>query len=303
MANRFASSRRSGRVFVVLAALVLVAGLSTLLIRRSTEPGTGMPAGETTIAFLDVGQALAVAVVTADGHSLLFDAGNSADDAEQAVLPFLREHGVDRLDYLVLSHPHQDHVGGMPAVLDALPVGTFVDPVIPTTNQTYRRTLELVDQQGIQPLRARRGDTLDLGTATAEILWPGDSPIIDGSGEMDPNSNGTVLRVITGNVAVLLTGDLEAPGEAALVAAGVDDLRADVLQVGHHGSRTSSTPTFLDAVRPQVGIISVGAGNSYGHPHNEVVRRLRDNGVETYRTDVDGTIQVVTDGSDYEIRK
>lgn len=292
--------------WLVVLGLLLLAALA-LLARSgwfrgpSVEPGGG--SGQTTIAFLDVGQALAVAVVTADGHALLYDAGNSARDVREVIAPFFEARGVTRLDYLLLSHPDQDHVGGMPAVIDAFPIGAFLDPALPSTNLAYLETLERVADRGIPAQRARRGQSFLLGEQVRlEILWPRDPLLQDESGEVADNDNALVVRVVDGAVTVLLTGDIEAPAEHELVALEGGGLRAPVLQVPHHGSQTSTTPELLEAVRPQIAVISAGAGNPYGHPHAEVVNRLRAAGSAVYRTDVDGTVIIETDGASYRVQ-
>lgn len=291
--------------FLVLGLLLLAA--LTLLVRSGWFPGTGAEpggsSGQTTIAFLDVGQALAVAVVTADGHALLYDAGNSARDVREVIAPFFEARGVTRLDYLLLSHPDQDHVGGMPAVIDAFPIGAFLDPALPSTNQAYLETLERVADRGIPAQRARRGQAFMLGEQVRfEILWPRDPLLRAKGGEVADNDNGLVVRLVHGAVTVLLTGDIEAPAERQLVALEGGGLRAPVLQVPHHGSQTSTTPELLNAVRPQIAVISAGAGNPYGHPHAEVVNRLRAAGSAVYRTDVDGTVIIETNGASYQVQ-
>ena len=289
---------------LVGVALLLVA---IVLLSRAGWPapsgiGPRFDAGRTTIAFLAVGQALAVAVVTADGHALLYDAGNSARDVDDVILPFFRQHGITTLDYLLLSHPDQDHVGGMPAVLDAFTVVTFLDPALPSTNLAYLETLRGVADRGIRAERARSGQAFSLGTQVRiEILWPRDPLLQSEGGEVSDNDNGLVARLVVGDVTILLTGDIEAPAEHALVDIEASRLRAQILQVPHHGSQTSTTPALLKAVQPAVAVISVGAGNPYGHPHREVVKRLRAAGIDLYRTDVDGTIIIESDGESYRI--
>ncbi len=292
--------------WVLLLGLLLLAAL-TLLARSGWLRGTSVEpsasGGQTTIAFLDVGQALAVAVVTADGHALLYDAGNSARDVREVIAPFFEAQVVSRLDYLLLSHPDQDHVGGMPAVLDSFAIGTFVDPALPSTNQAYLETLERVADQAVPAQRARRGQAFMLGEhVRLEILWPRDPLLRDESGEVADNDNALVVRLVHGAVTVLLTGDIEAPAERQLVALEDGGLRAPVLQVPHHGSQTSTTPELIDAVRPAIAVISAGADNPYGHPHAEVVNRLRAAGVTVYRTDVDGTVLIESDGTSYRVQ-
>jgi competence protein ComEC len=250
-----------------------------------------------TVAVMDVGQALSVVVVAPDGTSLVYDAGRSGDRVESLLIPYLHELGVDEIDYLVLSHPDQDHIGGMPRLLDRMTVHNFVDPVIPTTSQTYQHVLERIIRDNVNPIRAVPGLTLDLGPGVrAEFLWP-EQPFIMDSGEPDSNENSAVLQISFGDVRFLLTGDIESEAEATLVERYTNDqLQSDVLVVAHHGSRTSSSAAFLDAVKPSVAVIPVGFNNPYGHPHDEVMVRLRFRGLVIHRTDFDGTIEFITDG-------
>jgi competence protein ComEC len=299
-----------GALIALIACVVLVLTFAPvdLLPQPPTQPpdqrGT-VVAGETgtlTFAVIDVGQGMCIVVISPDGRTMVVDAGRSGQRVERTVIPYLRERGVSRIDYLVLTHPDQDHVGGMPTLLSAMPVGIWVDPVIETTNQTYARSLELVIERDITPMRARRGDTLDLGPAvTAEILWPVDEMLMSG-GDADTNANSIVIQLTHGSIRYLITGDLEARGEARIIELEEDEaLRSDVLVVGHHGSKTSSTAEFLDVVSPNVALIPVGLDNQYGHPHDEVVQRLRFRGIRIYRTDLDGIIEVVSDGDSYRV--
>ena len=251
---------------------------------------------------IDIGQGACVVVISPDGRTLVADAGRSQARVRERVIPYLRDHGVERIDYLVTTNPDQDHIGGMPALLQAFEVGAWVDPVVSTTNQTYAESLEMVDSLGIEPIRARRGGMLDLGpSVTAEILWPVDPLMMDGSQE-SRNDNSIVIRITHGGVAFLITGDIEDDGEEALVEADDDDLlRADVMVVPHHGSNTSSTADFLDAISPTVAIIPVGLDNQYDHPRDEVIQRLRFRSIRIYRTDLDGTVEVRSDGEAYQV--
>lgn len=291
---------------MVLLTLFLAYQLG-LVVRESDEDdprptAVGPPSGELLVAVLDVGQGNAIAVITPDGHSMLVDAGRSQARVEEYIVPYLKEHGVERLDYAVITHPDQDHVGGMPRVLEMMPVGAVLDPVIPTTNQTYAETLEIMVDQDISGIKARRGTPIELGNAVeAEVLWPVD-PLLESGGEPETNGNSIVISVTYGDVSFILPGDLEAEGEERLVEMESDEeLRAQVLVVGHHGSQTSSTGAFLDAVSPEVAIISAGLDNQYDHPHEEVLQRLRLRAIDIYRTDLDGTIEVRTDGSTYGV--
>lgn len=289
---------------MVLLALLLVYALGLIGSDEDEgdRPNPPPTAGELLVTVLDVGQGNAIAVITPNGHAMLVDAGRSQARIEEDVVPYLESQGVDRLDYAVITHPDQDHVGGMPRVLELMPVESVLDPVIPTTNQTYAETLEIMLDQGIPGIKARRGMQVDLGeTVSVEVLWPVD-PLLQSGDQPETNDNSIVLRVSYGEATFILPGDLEAGGEAELVELDTDEqLHAQVLVVGHHGSNTSSTAPFLDAVSPEVAIISAGLDNQYGHPHDEVLQRLRLRAVEIYRTDLDGTIEVRTDGASYEV--
>ncbi|HEX5166699.1 MAG TPA: ComEC/Rec2 family competence protein [Thermomicrobiales bacterium] len=299
-----------GAAFVLIVCLVVGLGLIIDFGGDDHQPedqrGTVVAddADEQPVLFsvMDVGQGACVVVITPDGKVLVADAGRSQERVRRVVIPYLREHGVERIDYVVATNPDQDHIGGLPALLDEFEVGAWVDPVVETTNQTYAALLEQVDQLGIEPIRARRGGTLDMGPRlTAEILWPVDPLMMDGS-EESHNDNSIVIKLVDGDVSFLITGDIEAPAEEALVEEDDDEqLRADVMVVPHHGSNTSSTAEFLDAISPTVAIIPVGLDNQYGHPRDETLQRLRFRGIRVYRTDLDGTVEVRSNGDEYQV--
>jgi len=299
-----------GAAFVLIACVVVALGFVVDLgdddPRPEDQRGTVVPdEGETPLLFsvIDVGQGACVVVVTPDGRTLVADAGRSQERVREVVIPYLREQGVERIDYLVATNPDQDHIGGMPAILEEVEVGAWVDPVVETTNLTYAESLEMVSSLGIETIRARRGGTLDMGPeVTAEILWPVDPLMMDGS-EESRNDNSIVIRISHGDVSFLITGDIEAPAEEALVEADDDEqLQADVMVVPHHGSNTSSTAEFLDAVLPTVAIIPVGLDNQYDHPRDEVIQRLRFRSIRIYRTDLDGTVEVRSNGDEYQVQ-
>ncbi|MCL4533758.1 MAG: MBL fold metallo-hydrolase [Bacteroidetes bacterium] len=282
---------------VLLAAAFLLLSLPAACRGPAPTPTAGQ---ELLLAMLDVGQADSVLLRSPAGRTMLIDAGNEAADVNRVILPFLKARGITSLDYLVLTHPDQDHVGGMPALLDAFPVGSFVDSVQPgITNQSYLHTLQRVQGKGIKPVKARRGQpALELGASTeVQVLAP-EEPLIGGSSPT--NNNSIVLRVTYGGVSALLTGDMEHEEEQRLLDHR-DDLRSQILKVAHHGSQGTTSSEFLDAVNPEVALISVGAGNSYGHPHRQLLQRLESRRLKSYRTDLNGTIQLLIDGSDFRV--
>jgi competence protein ComEC len=198
------------------------------------------------------------------------------------------------LGVFVLSHPHTDHVGGAATVLDALHPREFIDGAFPGPAHPYRNALHAAERDGTRWVRARPGDSLVVDGVTLTILAPDSAWTATLA---DPNLASVVVGVRVGSVRMLLTGDAEAAEERWMLANdGADALSADVLKVGHHGSRTSTTPEFLAAVAPRVAIISVGAGNHYGLPDEPVLAALELSGARVLRTDRDGTVVVRTDG-------
>jgi competence protein ComEC len=290
-----------------LATLIISAGLLVLtLLQREDEssatPGALDHESIATFAVLDVGQALSAVIVTEDGYSMVYDFGISGANTHEVIIPFLEDHGVSEIDYAVLSHPHQDHLGGFPQLLDSMPIAHYIDPVIETTNQTYGHSLERIERYEIEASIARQGDTYSLGELVElEILWPADEFVMNPDGTPDVNDNSTVIRADVGKVSILLTGDNERESERILSDTLAAKIDVDILLVGHHGSNTSSQDYFLEATSPDLAVISAGADNQYGHPHTEVMQRLRQHDIQIYRTDVDGTVIIQTDGETWDV--
>ncbi|MGQ0539727.1 MAG: DNA internalization-related competence protein ComEC/Rec2 [Gemmatimonadaceae bacterium] len=263
-----------------LGAAIIVACRPLLPVTRPVE-----------LHMIDVGQGDALALRTADGSWVLFDAGDawrSGDHGERTVLPYIRRRG-GAVRALVLSHPHEDHIGGAASLLRRTRPGTLVDGgyVVPT--ESYRRTLQTAAQRGIRWRRPHPGDSLFVPGATIVFLAP-DSAWA--AGLDDPNESSVVALVQAASWRTLLTGDAEVLEEAWLLQRYGTDLRADVLKVGHHGSATSSSDAFLDAVRPSVALVSVGEGNTYGHPSRVVLEALEARKTHVLRSDEDGSVVV-----------
>ena len=240
--------------------------------------------------FIDVGQALSV-LVECDGQYMLYDGGNVADGS--LVVSYLDSQGVEQLEYVFCSHAHEDHVGGLAAALAYFPTNHVYAPVTQNDTACFEDFVKYTQQQGLAVEVPAVGTSWALGSATVQLLGPVKS-------YDDTNDTSLVLRIDYGETSFLLTGDMESDAEKDLLESGAN-LDVDVLQVGHHGSETSSSYVFLNAVLPEMGIISVGAGNSYGHPHEAALSRLRDAGVDTYRTDLMGTITISSDGANYTV--
>ena len=240
--------------------------------------------------FIDVGQALSV-LVECDGQYMLYDGGNVDDGS--LIVSYLQSQGVEQLEYVFCSHAHEDHVGGLAAALAYFPTYHVYSPVTEASTKCFKDFVKYTQQQGLQVEVPAVGTTWPLGGATVTMV----GPVAQYS---DTNDTSIVLRIEYGSTSFLLTGDMEKTAETDLVNSGVN-LRADVLQVGHHGSSTSTGYLFLNAVLPEMGVISCGTGNKYGHPHEETLSILRDAKVDVYRTDLQGTITIGSDGQNFTV--
>lgn len=242
-------------------------------------------AGTLTVTWLDVGQGDA-AVIQCGGQSMLIDGGKP--EKSSYIYAWLQQHGLSYLDVIVATHVDADHIGGLSGALNYASVGTAYCPETTGTTETFQSFVKYLAQRGKQITVPTAGETFALGGAQIQILGPLHRA-------EDSNDNSIVLKVSFGANSFLFTGDAERAEEQDLLNSGVN-LQSTVLKVGHHGSDTSTSYPFLRAVAPQYAVISVGAGNSYGHPTEAVLSRLRDAGVTTFRTDMQGEITAVSDG-------
>ena len=242
-------------------------------------------AGTLTVTWLDVGQGDA-AVIQCGGQSMLIDGGKP--EKSSYIYAWLQQHGLSYLDVIVATHVDADHIGGLSGALNYASVGTAYCPETTGTTETFQSFVKYLAQRGKQITVPTAGETFALGGAQIQILGPLHRA-------EDSNDNSIVLKVSFGATSFLFTGDAERAEEQDLLNSGVN-LQSTVLKVGHHGSDTSTSYPFLRAVAPQYAVISGGAGNSYGHPTEAVLSRLRDAGVTTFRTDMQGEITAVSDG-------
>lgn len=253
------------------------------------------------VTILDVGQGDATLVEFPSGKTLLVDGGPKTfayDAGERTVVPFLKRT-VKKLDAVVVSHPHNDHLGGIEAVLRNAHMGTVYDAGHVAESQVYRKFLERIDSLKLPLLRVRSGERIDLtDEARIYVLHPTKNFIQRDSLHYlrDFNNSSVVLKIQYGKVSVLLPGDAEEPAEAQMLFLYDGFLRSDLLKVGHHGSITSSGEEFVKAIRPKFAAISVGANNKYGHPSPETVARFRSLGTDVHRTDLEGALIYESDG-------
>ena len=266
-----------------ILCILLVSFISLLFPAALAEDSAGLYA-----YFLDVGQGDAT-VIVCDGEVMMIDGGPSS--ASQFIFSFLRNTlQIDHIDVMIATHPHADHAGGLSAALNACSVDVLYTSETNYDTKTWQSVLKYADEQGTPVVIPYPGDTFDLGSATVEILGP-----LWYHNEL--NDMSLIIKITYGDTSFLITGDAEWEAEHDLLDAGVD-LSADLLRVAHHGSNTSTSYQFLRAVAPTYGIISVGAGNSYGHPNEETLSRLSDADVVVLRTDELGTIECYSDGAE-----
>ena len=253
------------------------------------------------IVFLDVGQGDAAFVRFPNGKTMVIDGGERSeyfDCGEQVLLPFLRYMGVRQVDVVVASHPHNDHIGGLVALLEQMEVGHFLDSGQAYDSWTARRLRELIAERGVRYHRVAAGDSLaGLGGVAGLVLHPtADFVDADGNAPFGPNNGSVAFSLQHGAMRVLFTGDVEQETDPAILAWGLR-LQAQLLKVAHHGSRTSSQPLFIQAVAPSVAVMSLGEGNKFKHPAPEVVVRYAAHGARVLRTDHTGAVRVRIDGA------
>jgi len=244
--------------------------------------------GTLTVHFIDVGQGDSI-LLDCDDIEVLIDGG----DKSPGVVSYIDDYIDGPLEVTIATHPHTDHIGGLIAVLDAFEVDEIWLNGDTSTSKTYSQFMSAVNSEGARVCVARRGDTIQAGNLTFNVLHP-----VNLSGT--PNNNSIVLSLSYGQVDFLFTGDAEQEAEASMLAEGiVPDV--EILKVGHHGSRTASSIQFLQVAKPECAIYMAGQGNSYGHPHQETITNLCEVRAEIYGTDIHGTITIMTDRETYTL--
>jgi len=255
---------------------------------------TALASENLTVHFMDVGQGDAE-LLQFNGKNVLID--GSTRDMGSRVECYLKEQGISSFNLLIATHPHEDHVGGLLTVLNDFQVGQVLDSGQEHTSQTFENYLNLIDRKNIPFAVAERGQTIDLDPALdIEVISPPTAHFIDDA----LNQNSVVFKVTYENVSFLFMGDAGTEAENSLLSSGYN-LNSDILKVGHHGSSSGSSLTFLNAVTPAASIIEVGTGNDYGHPTQKTLNALSSTGSKVYRTDLDGNIVVTTDGEDITV--
>lgn len=283
--------RPGGRGRYLLSAALVAAALSAQAAKR-----------ELVVTFLDCGQGDAAVVQMPNGKVALIDGGpledgDGFDAGRDVIAPFLEENKIRRIDFLVISHPHLDHIGGFKHILKNFEVGTVLDPGYSYPSPDYKDVLELVKARNVGYSVVRTGETLEWDPALKVKSLSPPSPFPWD----DPNENSLVLQIYHGKVGFLFTGDAEEASEYEMVIRYGHSLKTPILKVGHHGSNTSTKTEFLDYVAPETAIISCGRFNRFRHPSKKILSRLEDYKVKLYRTDEQGHIVIRSDGKKYKV--
>ena len=292
--------RRKGKTSALSAIVVVVLVIAYFFMQDKlpTENSFGEnkndvieSPGSMIVEFIDVGQADCALIYT-DNAAMLIDGGNNPDG--ELVAQFIKEQGIDKLDYVIATHAHEDHIGGLDVVLDEIDVEYIMMPLVEHTSKSYYDLLDAIDNSNAEVLMPAVGDTYGFDGATWQVVN------CHAQDEDNLNESSIVIRLVHGEVSFLFTGDAEIVNELDMMVSDCE-IESDILKVGHHGSSTSSCEEFIAAVDPELAIISCGKDNSYGHPHWETVETLENAGIEMRRTDLEGTIRVISNSNKYVV--
>ena len=280
--------KKDKRKLISLVIFLLILLATWFLESVPEQSDVELPSGSyLRVDYVDVGQADFI-VVECDGVYMTIDGGNVADS--QLVYSYLQERGIDEVETVVVTHAHEDHCGGVSAILNAVTAGKVYCPVTEYDTKAFRNVVSAAQAQGLEITVPVVGEMFTLGTAQVQVIGPVKA-------YKDTNDTSIVLRLTFGERTFLFTGDAETTSEYDIMDAGFD-VSADVLKVGHHGRSTSTSYLWLRTVAPTYAVISSNRTEEpdYNHPHEEVVSRLRDEDAIVYRTDLQGTITCITDG-------
>lgn len=293
------------RFLSIIIALVMCISLASCdMLQGVIEGITGNIQGEDTpeinftpngkllyIHYLDVGQGDSIFIELPNGKTMLIDA--SVSSADDTIIKYIKGQGVKKLDYVIATHPHADHIGAMAKVLDAFDIGMVYMPDVTANTKTFEKMLDVIEEKEIPVKRAKAGVTvLNADGVTATLL----APVSDEYSDM--NDYSAVLRIEYGKRAFMFMGDATTVSEGEIRG----KINCDVVKVGHHGSSSSSGEAFVLATGADYAVFSVGEGNDYGHPHKESLDRWKNSGAKILRTDIDGNIVVSTDGEQMSVR-
>lgn len=286
--TRLMKNRVAGGILLALLFIIMY-----FYSMQEIPTGKVNQAGSMEVHFIDVGQGDAI-LIEADHSAMLIDAGDT--NKRSVITDYLDSQNITKLDYVIATHPHSDHIGGLDAVLKNYEVKKIILPDVVHTTKTYENVLDTIEKRNLSVTKAQVGSLYYLGSASFTILAPNSDHY------EDVNNYSIVIRLCYGDSVFLFTGDAEALSEKEMLDSGMD-LSADVIKLGHHGSAYSSSEKFLEAVDPSYAVVSVASDNDYGHPHSRTLRTIDSMNSKLYRTDQQGTIIFYTDGNTISVNK
>lgn len=280
-------------LIVILCIVLFISGCTLSPHQQNNTPVNikTLEGGNIKLHFIDVGQADSI-LVEEGNKTMLVDAGNNDDYT--TVVDYIKSQGISKLDVVIGTHAHEDHIGGLDKVIKTFDIDKIYLPKQQSTTKTYRDVLEAITLKGLKITAPVAGSTFKLNNADVSILAPNSQKY------EDLNNSSIVIRITYGNNSFLLTGDAEDISESEILNKDFN-VSSDLLKVGHHGSNSSTTQKFLSKVNPKYAVISVGKDNTYGHPAKLTLEKLQSKGIKVYRTDESGTIIATSDGTNITI--
>lgn len=270
---------------ILISSLTIGCNLFALDSNKNNE----LQSNKMIVHYIDVGQGDSI-LIQVNNKNLLIDSGPKSD--KKKLLNYLSSLNLEKLDYVIATHPHEDHIGNMADVINDYNVLSFYAPKVQSTTKTFEKMVESLKSKNLKINVIKKGtSSIDLGENTKVTVF---SPSNDSYEDL--NNYSPVMKIEYGKTSFLFTGDAQKDVEKEILTTN-ENISADVLKVGHHGSSTSTTNDFLSKANPSIAVISVGEDNSYNHPNDDIIKRLNKNKVTTYRTDKDGTVILSSDGS------
>ena len=284
---------------VVLTLMIVITGCgkTTAKADQQSEGAQSQQNAPLTVKVLDIGQGDAILIRVA-GQTVLVDTGDIG--TRDKMVAYIKKEGITNIDKVIITHPHADHLGGMPGILENFKVGQIYDSGQTATTALYKQYLSLIKKKNVPFTVVTAGTEIVIADDIKLKFFAPAKPFIT---ESPLNNNSIVAKLSYNQFSMLLTGDAEKEEEARILQTYGNELKSKVLKAGHHGSNTSSSPAFLKAVGPEAAIISVGVNNDYHHPHPSTLKKYVEAKLKVYRTDIDGTVTITSDGKTYKVIK